>query len=79
MFSCDDFRSELSSLVDDDVAVDVRRQLERHLAECRVCQVLYDSTKKTLTILTDTGRFELPAELSERLTAKILASLEPTN
>jgi hypothetical protein len=65
--------------MDDDVAAQLRRELERHLAECAVCQILYDSTKKTLTILTDVGRFELSPEISERLTAKILAHLDPLN
>jgi anti-sigma factor RsiW len=79
LYSCEAFRAQLSNLVDDEVAVQVRRELERHLAECRVCEVLFDSTKKTLTILTDAGRFELPRDISERLTAKILASLDPAN
>jgi anti-sigma factor RsiW len=79
VYSCEAFRAQLSNLVDDDVAVQVRRELERHLAECRVCEVLYDSTRKTLTILTDAGRFELPSDVSERLTAKILASLDLPN
>ena len=79
MYSCEAFRAQLSNLVDDEVAVQVRRELERHLAECRVCEVLYDSTRKTLTILTDAGRFELPSDVAERLTAKILANLDPRN
>jgi anti-sigma factor RsiW len=79
VYSCEEFRAQLSNLVDDEVAAQVRRELERHLAECRVCEVLLDSTKKTLTILTDAGRFELPRDVSERLTARILASLDPPN
>ncbi len=36
------------------------------------CQVLVDSTRKTLTIVTEAGRFELPTGLSDRLTATIM-------
>ena len=76
MLSCEDFRGELSNLVDDQVAQDLRRALEHHLAECRTCQVLYDSTRKTLKIVTDAGSYDLPSELSERLTARILGALK---
>lgn len=72
MYSCDDLRAELSNLLDDDVAPDVRAQIERHLSECRVCTVLLDSTRKTLRILTDTGSFDLPTSLSDRLTDLIM-------
>jgi anti-sigma factor RsiW len=76
MLSCEHFRAELSNLVDDQVAQDLRRALEHHLAECRTCQVIYDSTRKTLSIVTDAGSYDLPGELSERLTARILDALK---
>ena len=72
MFSCDDLRAELSHVLDDDVAPDVREKIRRHLSECRACTVLVDSTRKTITILTDAGSFELPDTLSDRLTAMIM-------
>ena len=72
MLSCSDFRTELSSLIDGEIAPEIRRELEHHLAECRTCQVLYDSTRKTLTLVTDSGSFELPQALSERLLDRIL-------
>jgi predicted anti-sigma-YlaC factor YlaD len=72
LYSCEDLRVELSNLLDEDTASGVREQIERHLAECRTCQVLVDSTRKTLTIVTEAGRFELPTGLSDRLTATIM-------
>jgi len=72
MFSCDDLRAELSHILDDDVPPDLREKIQHHLAECRLCTVLLDSTRKTITILTDTGSFELPDNLSDRLTSMIM-------
>ena len=72
MFSCDDLRAELSHILDDDVAPDLRERIRHHLAECRMCTVLVDSTRKTITILTEAGSFELPERLSDRLTATIM-------
>jgi hypothetical protein len=72
MFSCDDLRAELSHILEDDVSPDLRDRIQHHLSECRLCTVLVDSTRKTITILTDTGSFELPDTLSDRLTAMIM-------
>ena len=75
MLSCDDIRHELSNLIDDDISAELRRELERHLAECRVCTVLYDSTRKTLRIVTDSRSFDLPEEASRRLTDLVMAAV----
>ena len=56
-----------------------RRELERHLAECRACEALYDSTRKTIRIVTDAGAFALPEEISARLLARIREALESGN
>ena len=76
MFSCDEFRSRLSDLVDDETARSVRLELDRHLAECRTCRVLYDSTRKTIKIVTDGGSWEIPKNVSERLAAKVLRAVK---
>ena len=75
MFSCEDVRSALSDYVDGDVSPDIRRELEQHLAECRTCQVLYDTTRKTLRIVTDAGSLEVPEVVSERLIQRIMSGL----
>jgi putative zinc finger protein len=72
MISCQDFISELSSLLDDDIAAEIREQLEGHLAHCNTCQVLYDSTRKTLRIVTESGSFEYPEPIAEPLVTKIM-------
>ena len=72
MISCQDFITELGSLLDEDVAVEIREQLEAHLAHCNTCQVLYDSTRKTLRIVTESGSFEYPAPLAEPVVTKIM-------
>jgi anti-sigma factor (TIGR02949 family) len=78
VFSCDDVRGALSDYVDGDVSPELRRELERHLSECRTCQVLYDTTRKTLQIVTNVGSFEVPEAASERLVTKIMSRLTAT-
>ena len=57
--------------------MEVRQQLEFHLSYCRICQVIYDSTCKTVKIVTEIGSFELPQDVSEAITEKIMAKLRP--
>ena len=75
MISCDQFLAELGDYVDGQSAQEVREQLELHLSQCRICQVLYDSTCKTVKIVTETGSFELAQDASEAITQKIMAKL----
>jgi anti-sigma factor RsiW len=72
VLNCQDVLEALSDLVDDRIADDIRRRLEAHLAGCRTCTVLLDSTRKTLKIVTDTGALDLPEQVSERLIDKVM-------
>ncbi|HKQ97493.1 MAG TPA: zf-HC2 domain-containing protein [Candidatus Polarisedimenticolia bacterium] len=75
MISCQKILENLSDYIDDALAAEVRRELESHINECRSCTVLIDSSRRTLKVVTDVGTFDLPAEVSERLLQKTLASL----
>lgn len=75
MISCQDFIDELGSLLDDEIASEIREQLQAHLAHCNTCQVLYDSTRKTLRIVTESGSFEYPEPIAEPLVSKVMARI----
>jgi predicted anti-sigma-YlaC factor YlaD len=76
VFSCDDLRSALSDYLDGDLPAEIRVHLEQHLSECRICYVLYDSTRKTLRIVTDSGSFDLPESASERFVQRTMERLK---
>jgi predicted anti-sigma-YlaC factor YlaD len=76
VLSCDQILLELSRYLDDESAATLRRDIEAHMSGCRTCRVLYDSTKKTLTILTDSRSFELPESLSERMVESVMKRLQ---
>jgi hypothetical protein len=61
--------------MDESVAGEVRIQLENHLAHCQTCQVIVDSTCKTVRIVTDSGSFDLPDALLKPITAEIMAKI----
>lgn len=75
MITCADFLTELGNYMDDSVAAEVRAQLENHLSHCETCQVIVDSTRKTVRIVTDSGSFDLPESVLKPITADIMAKI----
>ena len=76
MIPCRKILQALSDYLDDDLAVSVRRDLEAHLADCKTCRVIYDTSRRTLRILTDVSSFEIPGEIGERLLRKTMGEIE---
>jgi anti-sigma factor RsiW len=72
MISCQDFMAELGNYLDGEVAADVRAQIESHLGHCRTCQVVYDSSRKTVRILTDSGSFDLPDGAAKPIAEQVM-------
>ncbi len=75
MISCKEFLEEMSSYLDDEVAAGIRREVEAHLAECQTCQVLYDSTRKTLKVVTEVRSADLPGGLPDSMIARIISRI----
>ena len=75
MISCDEFLAEFGDYLENRISLEVRQQLELHLSQCRTCHVLYDSTRKTLKIVTESSSFELPQNVSESIVDRIMAKL----
>ncbi len=71
MLDCRQVLSELSNYVDDEVTLELKRAIEEHLARCRRCWVLYDTTRRTLTIVTEHRAPATPREVSERLHTRL--------
>jgi len=67
MVSCNDVLRELSNLIEGELDPGLRAEIEEHLARCRRCSVLLDSTRKMLYIVGDERVFEIPVGYSERL------------
>jgi anti-sigma factor RsiW len=71
VFECRDVLAELSNYVDDDVAPEARREIERHLEHCRTCRVLIDSTRRTMRIVADDNIVEIPQPLARSIMDRI--------
>ena len=75
MISCADFLAELGDYIDDAASVDLRTHLEDHLRECKTCQVIVDSTRKTIQIVTESGSFTLASDAVEPLVSDVMARI----
>jgi hypothetical protein len=75
MITCDEFFAEFGDYLENRVSPEIRQELELHLSQCRICHVLYDSTCQTMKIVTDSGSFELPQNVSESIIDRVMSKL----
>lgn len=75
LITCDQFLKELSDYLDEDVREDLKRELDRHMAECPNCWVMVDTTKKTLQIYRELEPEPLPESLKARLMQALQARI----
>ncbi len=72
MITCEEFLTEFGDYLDNRAAPEVREQLELHLAQCRTCHVLYDSSRKTIKIVTESSSFDLPQDVAEPIVGRVM-------
>ncbi len=71
--TCTEFLALLDELIDDDVSVETRSQLQDHLKGCDHCEVTLSTTRKTIEIYRSHEVYELPDSVRERLRVAIIA------
>ena len=71
MMDCKEVLANLSCYVDGDGSAELRKALEEHIARCRRCRVVIDTTGKALKIVLDVEPFEVPLAVSARLYARL--------
>jgi hypothetical protein len=75
MITCDEFFAEFADYLENEVSPEVRQELELHLSQCRACHVLYDSTRKTVKIVSESDSFELPQDVFDPIIHRVMAKL----
>ncbi len=75
MLSCADFLAEFGDYLEDVADPELRTRLEQHLHECKTCQVIVDSTRKTIRIVTDSDSFSVPAGNVESIVRDVMARI----
>ena len=75
MITCDEFFAEFADYLENEVSPEVRQELELHLSQCRACHVLYDSTRKTVKIVSESDSFDLPQNVFDPIIDRVMAKL----
>jgi hypothetical protein len=75
MITCDEFFAEFADYLENQVSPEVRQELELHLSQCRACHVLYDSSRKTIKIVSESNSFELPQKLFDPIIDRVMSKL----
>lgn len=71
MMGCKEVLANMSCYVDGDGSAELRKALEEHIARCRRCRVIFDTTGKTLKLVSDAEPFEVPLAVSARLYTRL--------
>jgi predicted anti-sigma-YlaC factor YlaD len=71
MMDCKEVLANLSRYIDGDGSAELRKALEEHIARCRRCRVVFDTTGRALKIVFDVEPFEVPLGVSARLYARL--------
>jgi hypothetical protein len=75
MITCEEFFAEFADYLENQVSAEVRQELELHLSQCRACHVLYDSSRKTVRIVSESNSFELPQNIFDPIIDRVMAKL----
>jgi hypothetical protein len=70
--TCTEFLAQLDELIDNEVSIPLRADLEDHLRECEHCEITLNTTRKTIEIYRSHEIYELPEELRVRLEKAIM-------
>jgi anti-sigma factor RsiW len=76
---CKHVWEHISAYIDDDVAADLRAEIDRHLETCEICSAVLDSTRNVVVLMADERVFELPAGFTKRLHERIDRVLEASS
>ena len=70
--TCTDFLAKLTDFFDGTVPPELLAEVEQHIAECHHCEVVLDSTTKTINIYRDHELYDFPADLQQRMERSIM-------
>ena len=75
VLECKHVWKQISNYIDGTVPLEMLESIENHLAHCRHCAAVLDSTRNILVLVADERTFEIPVGYSERLHARLQEEL----
>ena len=76
--TCTDFLSQLTDYFDGQISPDLLTEVKAHIAECRHCHIVLDTTRQTIEVYRDNEIYEFSPELQDRLHSAIMTRCRAT-
>ena len=73
--NCKGLIREISDYLDGELAVETLTEIEIHLQRCKDCQLIVDTTRKTIEIYYSAQPLPLPNDVRERLHQALIKRL----
>jgi len=70
--TCTDFLAKLTDFFDGNVPSELLAEVEQHISECKHCEVVLDSTTKTINIYRDNELYDFSPELQLRIERTVM-------
>ena len=70
--TCTEFLAMLDDVIDAEVAAETRAEIEQHMKKCSHCEVVLNTTRKTIEIYRSHEIYEMPPTLRDRLHKAIM-------
>ena len=70
--NCTDFLAKLTDYFDGQIDSTLLIEVKQHLSSCHHCEVVVDTTRKTIDIYRGQQPYEFPEELANRLRAAVM-------
>jgi hypothetical protein len=70
--NCTDFLAKLTDYFDGRIDSDLLAEVKQHLCSCHHCEVVVDTTRKTIDIYRGNEPYDLPDDVATRLRAAIM-------
>ena len=70
--NCTDFLAKLTDYFDGQIDPSLLTEVKEHLGACHHCEVVVDTTRKTIDVYRGAQPYEFPEELSNRLCAAVM-------
>jgi anti-sigma factor RsiW len=70
--NCTDFLAKLTDYFDGQIDPALLAEVKEHIGSCHHCEVVVDTTKKTIDVYRGNKVYELPEELHDRMRAAVI-------
>ena len=76
--NCTDFLAKLTDYFDGQMEPELLSEVKEHLGGCHHCEVVVDTTRKTIEVYQEHQPYEFPEDVATRLRSAIMARCRKT-